>query len=82
MEVCIFSTANQIEAEMVKNALDEDDIDNYLKNHSSNSLGLGGWTVPLGGTNLIYGDIKVMVNEEDAESQGVHKVGKLWTVPH
>jgi hypothetical protein len=67
MEVCVFSTVNQIEADMVKNALDEKNIDNYLKNQSSNALGLGGWTVGVGGANLAFGDIKVMVLEKDKE---------------
>jgi hypothetical protein len=67
MEVCIFSTVNQIEADMLKTALDENNIDNYLKNYSANSLGLGGWTVPFGGANLIFGDIKVMVKEKDVD---------------
>jgi cell division protein FtsB len=67
MEICVFSTANQIEADMVKNALDENKIDNYLKNKSANTLGLGGWTVGVGGANLAFGDIKVMVKENDKE---------------
>jgi hypothetical protein len=67
MELCIFSTVNQIEADMVKNALDENKIDNYLKNKSANTLGLGGWTVVFGAANLAFGDIKVMVKEEDKE---------------
>jgi hypothetical protein len=77
MEVCIFSTVNQIEADMVKNALDENKIDNYLKNGSANALGLGGWTVGVGGANLVFGDIKVMVKEEDKE-KALEIVGILF----
>ena len=65
MTVCIFSTANQIEAGLVKSALDEAKIDNYLQNYTTQSLG-GMWS-PFAGTNLAIGDIKVMIKEEDVE---------------
>ena len=67
MTVCIFSTVNQIDAGIVKSALDEEDIDNYLKNYYSNTLGFAGWTTPFAGANLAFGDIEVYVKEEDAE---------------
>ena len=65
--VCIFSTANQFEADLVKSALDERNIDNYLKNYRTNALGLAGWTTTFAGTNLLFGNIEVIVREEDAE---------------
>ena len=67
MAVCIFSTVNQIDAGMLKSALDEKNIDNFFKNYQSNILGLAGWTVPFAGVNLLTGDIEVYVKEEDAE---------------
>jgi hypothetical protein len=67
MEICIYSTANPVKADMLKEALDKKNIANYLKNKSANTLGLGGWTVGVAGANLIFGDIKVMVKEEDSD---------------
>jgi hypothetical protein len=67
MAVCIFSTINQIDAGMLKSALDENNIDNFFKNYHSNILGLAGWTVPFTGVNLLTGDIEVYVKEEDVE---------------
>lgn len=67
MPVCIFSTVNQLDAGLLKSALDEKNIDNYLKNFHSNTLGLAGWTTPFAGINLLSGNIEVFVKEEDVE---------------
>jgi hypothetical protein len=64
MTVCIFSTVNQLDAGLLKSALDEKNIDNYLKNFHFNMLGFG-WT----------GNIEVHVKEEDAEK--AFEIGKL-----
>jgi hypothetical protein len=56
MTVCIFSAANEIEAGMVKTALDEKGIKSYLQN--SNSLAYLR-------ANLAFGNMDVHVNEED-----------------
>ena len=67
MAVCIFSTVNQLEAVLLKSALDEKNIDNYLKNFHSNALGFAGWTTTSAGINLLTGNIEVYVKEEDVE---------------
>jgi len=56
MSVCIFSIANQIEAGLLKSALDEKNIDNFLKNYRANTLYAGA-----------NGNIEVFVKEEDIE---------------
>jgi hypothetical protein len=67
MGVCIFSTINQVKADLLKGALDENNIDCFLENYHSNAVGIGGLTVPFAGTNLVTGDIKVIVKDEDVE---------------
>jgi uncharacterized membrane protein len=70
MSVCIFSTVNQIEAGLLKNALDKNNIENYLQNYSMNNMGLGvGGILPsFSGTPLAQGlDIKVFVKDEDID---------------
>jgi hypothetical protein len=75
MGVCIFSTVNQIDAGLLKGALDENHIDCFLQNYHVNSVGMGGLLVPFSGTNFVTGDIKVIVKDEDAER--AHEVVKI-----
>jgi hypothetical protein len=65
MAICVFSTVNQIEAGLLKSALDEKGIVNFFFNYNTQSL--GGIFAPFSVTNLLIGDIKVMVKEEDVE---------------
>ena len=58
MNVCVFSTVNEIEAGMVKTALDAKGINNYLQN--SNSLAYLG-------ASLAIGNMEVYVEENDAD---------------
>ena len=67
MSVCIFTTVNQIEAGMLKGALDNQNIPNFFRNYHANTTGLAGWAVPLSGSNLLIGNIEIYVNDEDAE---------------
>jgi hypothetical protein len=70
MAVCVFSTVNQIEAGLLKGALDEQNIDNYVQNYHLNNMGVGvgGLFQSLSGSPLAAGlDIKVIVKDEDAE---------------
>ena len=67
MAACIFSTVNQAEAGLLKGALDEKNIENFIKNFHSNALGISGWTVPLAGANTGLGNIEVYVRDEDAK---------------
>ena len=70
MPECIFSSFSQIEASLLKGALDEQKIENHLQNYSISDIGLAG-----GGVLPIFYDyakskdiiIKVLVKEEDAE---------------
>jgi len=66
MEVCIFS-GNQIEAEMVKNALDENGIVNYMKNYYANLVDGISWLGSISGTYSIFGNIEVIIKEKDVE---------------
>ena len=67
MPVCIFSTVNQVEAGILQSALEGENIANYAKNLHSNSIGLAGWSTPFAGTNLVTGNIEILVKEEDVE---------------
>ena len=58
MSVCVFSTVNEIEAHMVKTALDAKEINNYLKNNNS---------LAYLGANLVVGNMEVYVEENDVE---------------
>jgi len=60
--VCIYSSTDPggIEAGIVKNILDENKIENYIRdNHADNVWG--------GLMNLAIGGVKVMINENDVE---------------
>ena len=80
MSVCIFSTVNQIEAGLLKSALDENNIDSYLQNYFINNMGLGvGGVLPaFSGSPLAVGsNIKVFVKDEDVE-RALEIVGALF----
>ena len=58
MQKCIFTARNQIEAELIKSMLKENDIECFLQNY--NFAGLYPTGTPIG-------EINVMVKEEDSE---------------
>ena len=57
MGICVFSTMNGMDAGMVKNALDENNIENFIQDNS----------LPFLGVNSVTGNINITVREEDAE---------------
>ena len=70
MPVCIFSTENQLEAGLLKGALDENNIDNHLENYSINNAGLSFGGILPGVSGSPYAEnsnIRVFVKEEDSE---------------
>ena len=58
MTVCVFSTSNEVEAGIVKTALDEKGINNILKNTSS---------LAYLGANLLVGNMEVFVHEDNVD---------------
>jgi hypothetical protein len=64
--VCVFSTYKEVEVGMLKGALDEQHIDNLVRNHFETGYG-GGWDDA----------IKVYVREEDA-AQALETVQALF----
>ena len=67
MPKCVFSTLDIMELELVKSALDDNDIENYLENYYSNSLKITSWAASFAGINTTIGDINIIVRDEDFE---------------
>jgi len=65
MPKCIFSSVNALEVGMVKCALDENNINNFLQNYYSN-ISDGGLSIICTGVNA-EDFINVIVKDEDVE---------------
>ena len=67
MPKCVFSTVNDLEVGMVKCALDENNIVNFLENYHMNALKGASWAAPFAGMNTTIGNINVIVKDEDVD---------------